>query len=208
MRGVPVNGAAVHAARVQSGLTQRELAKLARVDPKTVRKAEQGKRLDLIPLTRLAEALNTDLKALIVPGDVEPESQVSWRDIVLQWARAFDDHDAVRLLAVYHEEAVLRLPGSPDIPFGGVFRGKEEIRKAHEIVWTTVPQEPVRLDEIIILVSDEGVTLKGAKDVYTPTGEMIRVPVLQIFTFADQLIIEHHVEFDTLDFSKRMQPPT
>jgi transcriptional regulator with XRE-family HTH domain len=208
MRGVAVNGAMFLRARTQRGLTQEELARLARVDAKTIRKAEQGKRLDLIPLTRVARVLDTDVRLLILPNGSVPSHHEKLRNVVVTWSRAFDDCDMETLLALYHDDAVLRLPGGPNIPFGGMFQGKEEIRRAHELTWTSVRQVPISLEEMTILVSDEAVTLKAAKGCYTPSGELLRIPVMQIFTFSELLIIEHEVEYDTLDFSKRMPFPS
>src|SRR5262245_9501775 len=127
MRGVVAQGAEILAARVNRGLTQEDLARIARVDVKTVRKAEQGKRLDLVPLARLANSLDTDIRLLIVPNDKEMARQVNRRDVVLQWHHAFDAHDIDTLLSLYHDDAVLRLPGSSSILFGGLSKGKEAI---------------------------------------------------------------------------------
>jgi transcriptional regulator with XRE-family HTH domain len=66
MRGALANGKEFLLARTKLGLTQDQLAVLADVDVKTVRKAEHGKRLDLGTLTRLAHALKTDLQQLLV----------------------------------------------------------------------------------------------------------------------------------------------
>ena len=115
---------------------------------------------------------------------------------------------SIPLLSLYHEDAVLRLPGGPNIPFGGLYKGKAEIRQAHETAWETTNQEPIRVDEMEIHVSDEAVMLPPHKGVYLPNGELVRFPSLQIFAFAENLIIDHQVEFDTLDFVKRLQSPS
>ncbi len=202
-----VHGEVFLAARKRSGLTQEGLAKVSRVDSKTVRKAERGERVDLQPLTRLAYALQVRLEFLIAPGDAEPAMQVLRRDLILQWNRLWDAADMDGLLALYHDDAVLHLPGGPTVPFGGVYRGKPEIRRAHEIAWSSVRHEPLRIEELTILVSDEGVTIKGAKGVYLPNGDLVRFPSLQTFLFAGNLIIDHHVQFDTLEFAARFAPP-
>jgi DNA-binding transcriptional regulator YiaG len=46
MRGVPTNGTLIRTLRQSLALTQEELATIASCDVKTVRKAEQGKRLE------------------------------------------------------------------------------------------------------------------------------------------------------------------
>jgi transcriptional regulator with XRE-family HTH domain len=207
MRGVQVQGEELLAARKRSGLTQDGLAKASRVDTKTIRKAERGERIDVQPLTRLAYTLNVRLESLIAPGDTEPTMQVQRRDLILRWNRLWDAADMDGLLALYHDDAVLHLPGGPAVPFGGVYRGKAEIRRAHEIAWSSVRHEPLRIEELTILVSDEGVTIKGAKGIYLPNGELVRFPSLQTFLFAGNLIIDHHIQFDTLEFASRFAPP-
>ncbi|MCA9204315.1 MAG: helix-turn-helix transcriptional regulator [Planctomycetales bacterium] len=64
MRGATANAKSAVKARQSLGLTQEELARLADVDVKTVRKAEHGGRLDLDTFTKLAFALQTDLNQL------------------------------------------------------------------------------------------------------------------------------------------------
>lgn len=203
MRGVTVNGDKLLASRLQMGLTQEELGRLARVDSKTIRKAEQGKRLDLTTLTRLAYALKTDLQQLIVPSDAETGQQVTWRDIFLQWSRAFDECNGELLMATYHDDAALYLPSGPNFPFAGVSRGKEAIRRAHESAWT-LRQDPIGMDEITFIPSDQGLAFGGSKRYYKPSGDTFKCHVLHMLTFRDNLIFEHHVEFDTLDFMKQL----
>ena len=51
MRGKPVHGDRIHNLRKAHGMTQEQLADSAGLDVKTVRKAEQGRRLDLGTIT-------------------------------------------------------------------------------------------------------------------------------------------------------------
>jgi transcriptional regulator with XRE-family HTH domain len=205
-RGIVVRGSAVQSFRHARGLTQEELAKLANLDVKTVRNAEQGKRLDADTLQRLAKALEAELATLVEPTEDAGSRQEKWRQLVLDWQRLFDEHDIEGLMALYHNDAVLSLPGGENIPFGGIYRGKAEVRKAHEIAWQQTRQQPIELADVTILVSDAGVTLSGAKGVYLPDGRLVRFPSLQMFTFADDLIREHQVQFDTLEFFKHFRP--
>jgi transcriptional regulator with XRE-family HTH domain len=206
MRGVEVNGEAIYTSRVKLGLTQEQLANAAKIDVKTLRKAEQGKRIDLEPLTRLAFALNTEIRLLTIPGESETSRENRNRELILVWTRVFDAQDMEALLALYHDNAVLRLPGAPQIPFGGTYQGKEELRKAYAQVWQ-VQHKSIGVDEMTILTSGNSVTLSGAKGAYLPNGELFHFPCLQIFNLENGLIMEHQVEFDTLEFVKRMQLP-
>ena len=65
MRGATANGEIIRAQRIALGLTQDKFATLAGLDVKTVRKAEQGKRIDVSTLTRIARALRVDVSRLL-----------------------------------------------------------------------------------------------------------------------------------------------
>lgn len=208
MRGVKVQGNEVRTARLQRALTQAELARLAGLDVKTVRKAEQGNRIDLAPLTRLATALDCAVGQLIVPEPVDAEMEDRRRASVIAWALAFDRHDSEALLRLYHDDAILRIAGGSNIPFAGEFRGKAAIRQAHESAWAGPKQEPTDVDNMSLHISDTAVTLSEEKGIYLPNGELFRFPCLQIFIFFDDLIREHEVQFDTLDFVQKMSGAT
>lgn len=204
MRGVVVCGEEVLAARLQQGLTQVDLAKLANLDVKTVRKAEQGKRLDLLPLSRLAGALKADVKRFIVPDDADAGLQARQRTTLMKWIAAFDAFDGDAIMTVFHEDAVMQIAGEPNIPFSGTFRGREEIRRSHEQAWSTRRQEPTDPNEVTIHAGDSVITVLGEKAVYLPNGELVRMPTVMIFTFVDDLISHLEVQFDTLDYARRM----
>jgi transcriptional regulator with XRE-family HTH domain len=207
VRGARANGKELRVARLRRGLTQEQLAALADVDVKTVRKAEHGMRLDLGSLTRLAFALKKELNRLIRLSRSETEIQIRRRDVVIRWHRAWDARDMEAILTDYHEHAVMHLPGGPNIPFGGTFRGKDEIRRAFGICWSTCRTEPERAEDFSLLVSDNSVVLTGPKGVYLPSGELARLWCLQVFTFEGNLIFDHRVEYDTLKFAELLQLP-
>jgi transcriptional regulator with XRE-family HTH domain len=111
MRGTTANGKLVHAARVSRGLTQEQLASLAGVDAKTIRKAEQGKRLDARTLARLALALEMDLEQLVrgAPTDM---GQAARRRTAEKWVRAWDAQDLAGVMACYHADLPDNAPGT------------------------------------------------------------------------------------------------
>jgi transcriptional regulator with XRE-family HTH domain len=207
MRGAQSNGEQIQSARKARALTQEQLASLAGIDVTTVRKAERGQRLDLGTLTRISFALEVEVSELIVPTRSAQELEIRRRDAVLRWHRAWDAHDMESLLAVYHDDVVLHLPGGPDIPFAGEHHGKEAIRRANEIAWSTCEDNPQDNVDFNLLVSDNAVILSDKRGVRLPGGEFVRLTCLQIFTFCKQsdLVLDHRVEFDTLAFARLLQ---
>lgn len=207
MRGAVANGKQIRTARLTRGLTQEEVAALADLDVKTVRKAEQGQRLDLGPLTRLAHVLQTDVSQLIRPIRPESDLQARRHEHVLRWNRTWEARDGAALAELYHEHAVLHLPGGPNIPFGGTFRGRDEIRRANETAWSTCRTEPSDPDDYSVLATDDSGILQGMMGVHLPNGEIVRLWCLQVFTFEGDLIANHRVEYDTLNFARLLQFP-
>lgn len=209
MRGVHANGKQIKAARVVRGWTQEQLAASAGVDAKTVRKAERDQRLDIGTLTKLGFALELNVSALIIPNPSPTELEIRRRDAILRWHRAWDAQDIEGLLSVYDDSAVLRLPGGPDIPFAGVHSGKEAIRRVHEIAWSTCETDPVSSEDFNLLASDNSVILSGKKGIRLPSGGMVKLTCLQIFTFHEDgdLVIDQLVEYDTLNFARLLQLP-
>src|SRR5262245_52335069 len=100
MRGALADGQRVTATRVARGHTQEQLAALAELDVKTVRKAEQGKRLDIETLSRLAAALDVELNRLVRAGGTHAEGAA--REVVMRWPALWDAQDADAMLALYH----------------------------------------------------------------------------------------------------------
>jgi hypothetical protein len=102
---------------------------------------------------------------------------------------------------------VLRLPGTPNIPFSGIFRGRNEIRQANEAAWASCRTAPPEPSDFSLLAVDDTVLMQGHKGVALPNGEFARLWCLQVFTFERDLIIDHHVEYDTLNFAQLLQFP-
>ena len=207
MRGAYAHGKSLQALRQARGLTQEELAVLAELDVKTIRNAEQGKRLDLGTLSRLAYALETELKRVIQPGRSEAELQIRRRDVILAWYRAWDAQDNETVLGLYHDRAVLRLPGSPSIPSAGTFQGKDQIRQANELFWSLCRTDPIPAKAFSLIASDNKVVLQDTKGVNRPSGELVRFDCVHVMTFEDDLILEHVVHYDTLQFTQMLGVP-
>lgn len=200
MRGVHTNGSSVQSARAARGMTQEQLAAAAGLDPKTIRKAESGSRLDLGTLSKLSFALDVDVSFLAAPPQSPNELEIRRRDAVIRWNRGFESKNIELMLSIYRPDAVLHLPGGPGIPFAGENRGLEAIRSASEIAWATCETVKCGVDEYSLLVSAEAVVLSGKKGVRLPNGHIEKLWCLQIFTFEDgtDRVIDHRVEYDTL----------
>jgi transcriptional regulator with XRE-family HTH domain len=202
MRGQTPNGERIRAIRVVQGHTQRELAELADLDIKTIRKAEQSVRLDVATLTKIAEVLKVELVKILQPVIAGSDPRY---EVVAQWCNYFNEQKLEPLLELYHPEGTLIIAGGPDIPFGGEFFGRDKIEQAHVTNWNMVKHEPTNLDECTFLIADEGITLFGDKGVYLPDGKLARFPCVMVFSFREGLIFKHDVQFDTLEFAKRME---
>jgi hypothetical protein len=153
------------------------------VDVKTVRKAERGQRVDLGTISRISLSLVVDVGYLLITTCPPLELEVRRRDAVRRWHHAWDTRDMERLLSVYHDDAVLRLPGAPDIPFAGEHRGKEAVRRANHIAWMSCETEPTCKAEFSLVVSDNTAVLSDKKGVRLPDRRTLKLWCLQIFTF-------------------------
>jgi transcriptional regulator with XRE-family HTH domain len=211
MRGAEANGPQIQAARLDRRLTIEQLAARAGVDVKTVRKAERGERVDLSTLTRLSFSLDVDVANLIVTSRSRLELELRRRDAVRRWHHGWEMQDTQALLSLYDDDAVLHLPGAPDIPFAGEHRGRLAIHHAYEIAWNTCPHEPMYDREFSLIVSENTLVLGGDKSLRHKDGYATELWVHQIFTFRDDspVLADHRVEFDTLKFARFLQllPP-
>jgi transcriptional regulator with XRE-family HTH domain len=209
MRGVQANGEQIQATRLERGLTVEQLASLAGVDVKTVRKAERGQRVDLSTLTRISFSLDVDVRSLLVMTRSRLELELHRRDAVRRWHRGWEAHDIEELLSVYHEDAVLHMPGAPDIPCAGEHHGRKAIREMQEIAWNTCVTEPMSGGDFRLVTSDNTVILSGRVGIHLPDGLTVQLWCVQIFTFHDgsELVVDHRVEYDTLRFARLMRLP-
>ncbi len=207
MRGALANGDKLRAARVGRGLTQEQLAALADVDVKTIRKAEHGKRLDVPTLAQLAVALGIEVHGVVRGTHPESDTQAARRKAVERWQAAWDARDIEAIMTLFHDRAELHLPGGPQIPFGGTHRGKEEIRRAIELAWATAQTVPQKPEEYSLIVSDDTVVMHGRRGLQVPGGEAVWLSNIHVFAFEDGLIVEQRVEYDTLGFSRALGLP-
>lgn len=204
MRGAIADGERIRSARISRGLTQEQLAVRADLDVKTVRKAEQGKRLDAGTLSRLALALGVNVQSLVRGADAESAAQAARRRVVERWQTAWDARDIDAIMALYHDRAELHLPGGPQIPFSGIHRGQTEIRRAIELAWATAQTVPQQPEDYSLIVSGDSVVLHGRRGLQSPGGEAVWLSNIHVLTFEGELILEQRVDYDTLGFSQAL----
>jgi transcriptional regulator with XRE-family HTH domain len=203
MRGMTANGDLIRDLRKAQGMTQEQLAEKAGLDVKTVRKAEKGHRLDLGTLTKLCFVLQAELGQLIIrSGRSARDLEIRRRDVVIHWQRAFNGRDLDGLVRSYRDDAVLHLPGAPLIPFGGAFRGHKEIRCAAETFWKSCPTELLDEKDYAILVCGDTVIIQGHMGVRLAADSVCSLDYAQIITFTGELIVEHRVQYDTLNYAR------
>jgi transcriptional regulator with XRE-family HTH domain len=202
MRGKPVHGDRILKLREAQGMTQEQLAEKAGLDVKTVRKAEQSKHLDLGTVTKLCFVLQTELRQIIRPTRSARELEIRRRDVMIAWQRAFNSRDLTGLMRCYHDDAVLHLPGAPEIPFGGTFHGHREIRHTTQVFWQSCQSELLDEKDLSILVSSDTGVVQGYTGVRSPDDSLSPLHYTQTLRFAGELIVEHRVEYDTLNFAR------
>ena len=207
MRGAIADGVQIREARIRQGLTQEQLASRADMDVKTVRKAEQGKRLDAGTLARLALALGVNVQSLVRRAEDVSAAQAARRRVVERWQAGWDARDIDAIMALYHDHAELHLPGGPQIPFSGIHRGIREIHRAIELAWATAQTVPQKSEDSTLIVSGDSVVLHGRRGLRLPDGGTQWLSNIHIFTFNDGLILEQRVDYDTLGFSQALGLP-
>jgi transcriptional regulator with XRE-family HTH domain len=136
MRGVRVNETLFRQLRRARGLSQRELAALAGVGERTVRNAESGQRVRLDFLRFLAVALGADAVDLVHDNDelrtaMREQSRVS--NIFLAIRALVQERDTSEYLKLMTRDVVVNIPGPPEVPFCGEFRGTDDVRRLEDI---------------------------------------------------------------------------
>ena len=208
MRGARANGERIKRLRKSQGLTQERLAQFSGCDAKTVRSAERGHSLDLNSLGRIAGALAVPFE-IIIKRDDESSSQFQVGvAIVREYWQAFVKQDLDAIMEAFHNDAVVRLPGAPEIPFAGQYRGKEQIRRMHEITFATAQTEPLSPDDTHFFGSGDYVFVRGSARLRDKaSGKVATLWVTHAFRLKDLMIIELTVGYDSLEMSKVISTP-
>jgi len=196
MRGLTPAGDVIRDRRKVLGWTQVQLAIHVRCDSRTVRNAEQGKRIDGNTLSAIALAMDLTLPEISVSEENQQQRHI---EIVREWDEAFCEADIPCLLAFHHPETVLELPGAetiPGIPETASFKGLDALRE-HFIQTFSMFSLVEVLEQQLDAIGDKvfhrsTATLRGNE-----TGREVIMKFYNEFEFCDGLII-HRVTISDL----------
>ena len=190
-------------ARLRRGMSQDDVAHQAELDVKTVRKAEQGRRLDIRTIALIALTLHVDLLSLITLSNEPIETVESPH---LQQAKTFvrfydsggvlhsDDCDDCRELCAPDFE--FNCPADPQhVPFAGVWRGFDGFLQFLEIFHSVFERQRNSLIPDY-LVADQRVVARYMDQVFFHGHEMPPFWVNLHFQFRDGLLVRVDDEFD------------
>ncbi len=133
-------------------------------------------------------------------------------DVVLAAFRAVEQRDRDALLALYDPN--VELHEAPSLPYGGTFRGKDQLgRRPGEATWfgTWDPVQPTaaerRMDPRVVAADGEDVVVLWRQRGVSPTGERFDAPVLGHYRVRDGKLVRLQMfHFDTaavVDFLNR-----
>jgi transcriptional regulator with XRE-family HTH domain len=192
MRGVETNGERMRALRREHGLTQEALASRAGVDARTIRNAERGNRVDVETLKRIASALKVHASDLARP---EEQSEGDHAAVAIQqWEDAFFTTDVDRLVALYREDAVMRLPSSPTI------EGIQAIRAAFETAFGSYRFERVTKSNLNVVGDRVFLESGKVRMASRSDGSSTEAIAVHIFVVESAVITEHVGFYDALQF--------
>jgi ketosteroid isomerase-like protein len=137
-------------------------------------------------------------------------------EVVLAVFEAVEERDAEKLFELYHEDVEFHEASS--LPYGGVTRGKESLRKQLELTpeqtWlgTWGPLQPTekerRMDPRVVTTGGDEVVVSYRQRAIGPNGERFDNPVLGIYEVRDgKFARAQMLHFDTaaiLDFLGRV----
>lgn len=199
MRGDLADGVVIRRIRAAADLTQKELAMLAGCDEKTVRKAERSGRLDVASLQKIAHALSVDYRKITPQHAQSQLRQRSLLHIVQQWRTAFNQRNLRQMLAPFLNDCVLRVPGAPEIPFAGTFRGKRELRRHAELCLSTLQMMVIHVTGCRLDASGDFVFLRGLLTMQRQArSRRCRCYAVHEFRFEQDQIAEATLTYDTL----------
>lgn len=201
-RGVFPNGQYLVQARKSRGLTQEQLAGIADVDVKTIRKGEAAKRLDLATLERITFALGLELPKIL---DNPPVARNDHFLIVKGWQLAWQRQALQRILNCYAVNACVVLPGAPPLPFSGRHAGHAAIAQVCERAWGSFISQPCKDSNFFVAERPDQVVLRCSNQICADRRPGIQLTSTHFFQIKDLKIVEHHLEYDTLMMSQLLQ---
>jgi len=144
MRGFPVRGEVIRAARKSLGLTQEQLALKAECDPKTVRKAEKSGHVDQSTVDSLSAALGIPRTDLIDgPALVLEEANLQ---VAQSWFAAFNQRKPEVVAELFHEDGSVTVMADENLPGGGRFAGRDGVLRWAAVCFAAMRTEPMTPD--------------------------------------------------------------
>lgn len=208
MRGARADGETIKRLRTARGLTQEHLAGLAACDVKTVRSAEGAHNMDLYTLGKIATALEVPFPEIVQQSDDANSEQQARIDTVRQYWAAFVAQDVEAIMDLFHDDIVMHLPGAPEIPFAGEYRGKEEVRRMHETAFQTGQTTPTAPDATSFFACDDFVFAHGAAEMKGHASEVgAELTFIHAIRFEGPKIIEVSTSYDSLAMNKVLKAP-
>jgi transcriptional regulator with XRE-family HTH domain len=128
-------------------MTQSELAVVAGVSERTIRNAEAGHSIRVDFLRFLAIALGVEPTYVAANGDALRAARLSEQNVarILSAVQTYAmEHDIRGYRELLAPDALIRLPGPPEIPFVGEYRGPDGMQELNDIVapaitWDEMP---------------------------------------------------------------------
>jgi ketosteroid isomerase-like protein len=138
----------------------------------------------------------------VVLNGHQDATQSDLREIAFKWLTAWDARDGDALISLFHEDAVMHLPGAPYVPFGGTHFGRDAIRRANDLAWATARTTPEPMENYAVIASGNVVILQGYKGIRLPDGRVVQLWGYHLITVQDGLIVDFRAEYDTLKFAE------
>jgi ketosteroid isomerase-like protein len=116
----------------------------------------------------------------------------------------FAKRDFEAAFTMFTDDVKFVVPGSPDIPYAGVFNGKEEVARFYKFLLETMQ---VTSNEIKSFTTDgDKVFVQGAfAGVATPTGKPFQSDWLMIWTFENGKMKQHDIFSDTNNLANALR---
>lgn len=201
-RGIKAHGSVVRGHRIRRGFTQAEVAFRADLDVKTVRKAEQGKPVDLSVMTAIAHVLNVDISTVVASVESRVHTNSTGQqmlDIARTFVAIYDTggRDTVAVMQPFVTDDIeFHCPAEVGtVPFAGVFKGLTEIQRFFDAFYSFFERRQGSLQPDY-LCSETRVVARFMDQVFFQGHEMPPHWVNLHFQFRDGLICRIDDEFD------------
>ena len=206
MRSAEPNGEAILSLREANGWTQEDLAKATDCSVRTIRNAEQGKRIDLKTLKDLAQALNVPIPSIMKRSTQLPQEKHHVQ-ITRQWVNLYLQCDINGLLKLHHPETTLDVPGAENLPAGEITEGVIDIEtlKRHLVNAFKIFRLHEIHEQFFYGCGEMVFHCSKASFLAVPTGEILIVDSINEFTFRDGLIYHRRSLTDTVPFRDSIQ---